>query len=303
VSAAETARILVEALPYIRQFASKSIVVKVGGAVAAESAAAVLELARIFAANPARRSLLFLNFSGEELGLLGSQYFVEHAPFALDSAVAMLNFDMVGRLRGDSLIVYGTGTATEMPAILQTANADMRMTIRPVPDGFGPSDHSSFYAKAIPVLHFFTNVHEDYHRATDDADKINASGEARVVALAERVVRAIDARDTRLTFVRMAAPPTISGSRSGSQVYLGSIPDMSGGTPSGLRLTGVRAGSPADSGGLKAGDVVVQLGGKEVTDLQSYSDALYSFKPGDHVEIVVLRGTQRLALTVTLGKR
>jgi len=269
----------------------------------ASGTAAVLELARLFASRPTRRSLLFTNFSGEELGLLGSQYFVDHAPVPLDSIVAMLNFDMVGRLRADSLIVYGVATARELPALLDSANARVGLSVRALGDGFGPSDHSSFFARGIPVLHFFTNLHDDYHRASDDVDKVNAAGEARVVALAERVVRAIDDRDSRLTFIRAAAPAMASSARTGSGVYLGSIPDMSAPDVSGLRLTGVRAGSPADSAGLKAGDVVVELGGQAVTDLQTYSDALYSHKPGDSVDLVVVRGGQRVRLTVRLGKR
>ena len=269
----------------------------------ASGTAAVLELARLFSARPIRRSMLFVNFSGEELGLLGSQYFVEHAPVPIDSVVAMLNFDMVGRLRGDSLIVYGVATAREMSQVLDSASAGMGLTIRGVGDGFGPSDHSSFFARNIPVLHFFTNLHEDYHRATDDADKISAAGAAKVVTLAERVVREIDERATRLTFVRSAAPPAVAGSRTATQVYLGSIPDMAAPETKGLRLTGVRAGSPADSAGLKAGDIVVELGGKPVTDLQSYSDALYAFSPGDVIEVVVMRGTERMRFSVRLGRR
>ncbi|HYC53039.1 MAG TPA: PDZ domain-containing protein, partial [Gemmatimonadaceae bacterium] len=154
-----------------------------------------------------------------------------------------------------------------------------------------------------PVLHFFTNLHDDYHRATDDAEKINATGTARVVGLAEEVIRRIDARPSRLTFVRAAAPPTVSGARTGSNVYLGSIPDMAAGDAPGLRLTGVRAGSPADSAGLKAGDVVVSLDAKPVSDLQTYSDALYARQPGDVVEIVVLRGNERMTFKVKLGRR
>ena len=269
----------------------------------ASGTAAVLELARLFSARPTRRSLLFLNFSGEELGLLGSQYLVDHSPLPLDSVVAMLNFDMVGRMRGDSLIVYGVATAREMPAVLDSANARTGLSVRALGDGFGPSDHSSFFARNIPVLHFFTNLHADYHRATDDADKINAPGAARVIDLAQRVVREIDARDARLTFVRSAAPPAVSGARTGSNVYLGSIPDMAAPDTKGLRLTGVRAGSPADSAGVKAGDVVIELAGQPVTDLQSYSDALYSHQPGDEVEIVVMRGSERLKLKVRLGRR
>jgi aminopeptidase YwaD len=269
----------------------------------ASGTAVVLELARLLRATPPRRSVLFVNFSGEELGLLGSQYFVQHSPVPIDSIVAMLNFDMVGRLRGDSLIVYGVATAREMRAVIDSANAGLGLTVRGIGDGFGPSDHSSFFARDIPVLHFFTNLHDDYHRASDDAAKINAAGAARVVALAERVVREIDERDTRLTFVKSVAPAPVAGSRTGSNVYLGSIPDMSAPDAKGLRLTGVRAGSPADSAGLKAGDIVVEFGGKPVTDLQTYSDALYGFKPGDEVEIVVLRNGQRLAVKVRLGRR
>lgn len=269
----------------------------------ASGSAAVLELARLISAEPLRRSVVFVNFSGEELGLLGSQYFVDHSPVPLDSVVAMLNFDMVGRMRGDSLIVYGVATAKEMKAVLDSANTGVGLSIRGLGDGFGPSDHSSFYARNIPVLHFFSNLHEDYHRATDDVDKINAAGEVKIIALAERVAREIDRRDSRLSFVRMAAPPPVTAG-SGSNVYLGSIPDMA--APEhikGLKLTGVRAGSPADSGGLKAGDIIVEFGGKAVEDLQSYSDALYSYKPGDLVDVVVMRGTERVKLRVKLGRR
>lgn len=268
----------------------------------ASGTAAVLELARLFAANPPRRSVIFANFSGEELGLLGSQYFVEHSPVRIDSVVAMLNFDMVGRLRGDSLIVYGVATARELPALLDSANTGFGLRVHGIGDGFGSSDHSSFFARGLPVLHFFTNIHDDYHRASDDASKINAAGAAKVVTLAERIVRRIDARSSRLTFVR-AAPAAVAQRGGRSQVYLGSIPDMAAGDTPGLRLTGVRAGSPADSAGLKAGDVVVELAGKPVTDLQSYSDALYANKPGDEITVVVVRNGQRLTVKTKLGRR
>ncbi|HET9011083.1 MAG TPA: PDZ domain-containing protein, partial [Gemmatimonadaceae bacterium] len=138
---------------------------------------------------------------------------------------------------------------------------------------------------------------------TDDVEKIDAAGEARVVAVAERVVREIADRPARLTPVRVAAPPPVAGGREGSNVYLGSIPDMGASEVPGLRLSGVRAGSPADAGGLRAGDVIVALGGRPVKDLYSYSEALYAHKPGERVEIVYLRGDARQTTTVTLGKR
>jgi len=272
----------------------------------ASGTAAVLDLARLLAPNPPRRSVIFVNFSAEELGVLGSAWFVNHPPVPIDRIVAMINFDMVGRLRNDKLIVYGTATATELKGILDSANAAAGSAMLRVTgggDGYGPSDQSSFYAKDIPVLHFFTDLHDDYHRATDDADKINASGEARVVDLALRVARAVGDRPARLTFVRIAPPVRTGMTEEGRQTYLGTVPDMGASETKGLRLTGVRAGSPADLGGLKAGDVIVELGGAPGKDLYSYSDALYAHKPGDVVKIVVMRGGDRLELTVTLGRR
>ena len=268
----------------------------------ASGTAAVLALAARFARQPARRSVIVANFSGEEQGLLGSSYFVDHTPVPIDSIDAMLNFDMVGRLRNDKLLVFGVATATEWPSILDLANTQPKLAIAGQGDGFGPSDHSSFYARNIPVLHFFTDQHEDYHRVSDVPERINAGGEARVVALAERIARDVADRPARLTFVRAATTQSMS-TRTGSGVYLGSIPDMAGGDSPGLRLTGVTAGSPADAGGLKAGVVIVVLDGKPIKDLYSYSDALYAHKPGDEVAIVLLRDGQRLTRRVTLGKR
>jgi hypothetical protein len=271
----------------------------------ASGTAAVLQLARMLSISRPKHSVIFVNFSGEEEGLLGSQYFVDNSPVPLDSIVAMLNFDMVGRLKDDKLFVYGTGTASELPALVDSANLRIvpALSIQGGGDGFGSSDHSSFYAKNIPVLHFFTDNHDDYHRATDDVEKINASGEARVVNLAYDMIKTLDNRPARLSFIRSTRPSRMGPSSSGSQVYLGSVPDMSAGVVPGLKLTGVRAGSPAEKGGLAAGDVIVEFGGVKVTDLQSYSDALYAHKPGDVVKVVFLRDGKQMETTVTLGTR
>ena len=273
----------------------------------ASGTAAVLELARIFKLSPAKRSLMFVNFSGEELGLLGSHWFAEHSPVPLNRVVLMVNFDMVGRLHDDKLIVYGRGTARELTALVDSVNtslADAHFSISGSDDGFGPSDHSSFYAKDIPVLHLFTDIHDDYHRASDDIEKINTAGEARVVNFAAAIIRSAANSPARTTFVKMAPPPSrTTGSREGAQVYLGSVPDMAASNVPGLKLTGVRPGSPADLAGLKAGDIIVELDGKPVKDLYSYSDALYAHKPGDKVTIRVLRGGQMVDVVATLGKR
>ncbi len=273
----------------------------------ASGTAAIMELARLLRASPPRSSVAIVAFSGEELGLLGSAHFVANppAPFATDSVRAMLNFDMVGRVRNDRLLVFGTATAAEWPDLVTAANRPTQFTLAMVGDGFGPSDHSSFYARNIPVLHFFSDAHEDYHRASDDAERINVAGIARVVRLAERIVHAIGDRAAPLTFVQatVTASARSAAPRSGAQAYLGSVPDMAAGDRPGLRLTGVTPGSPADRAGLRADDLVVLLGGATVSDLTSYSDALYAHKPGDEVEIVVLRGSERLTLRVTLGRR
>ena len=271
----------------------------------ASGTAAVLELARRIAGHPARRTVLFVNFSGEELGLLGSAWFAAHPPVPLDSVQAMLNFDMVGRLRDDRLIVYGTGTAAALPALLDSANVAPALQLSPVPDGFGRSDHSSFYAQGVPVLHFFTDVHDDYHRATDDVERINVPGLVRVVDYAERVARALADRPDRLQVVRTAQPAPVAGAArsSGGSVYFGSVPDMGASDGTGLRLSGVTPGGPADKAGLKVGDVIVRFGDTAITDLYSYTDALRAHQPGDTVQVVVLRGGERLTVTAVLVAR
>ena len=268
----------------------------------ASGTAAVMELARLFAREPVRRSIIFANFSGEELGLLGSQYFVEHPPVPLESIDAMLNFDMVGRMRDNKLIVYGVATAKELSDIVDSANVEPKISVAAVGDGYGPSDQSSFYAEGIPVLHFFTDLHEDYHRATDVASKIDVADEARVVNYAERIARAIADRPARLTYVR-SAPPRQMAQGDGNGAYFGSVPDMSAADVVGVRLMGVTPGSPADKAGVRKGDVVVEFGGMAVKDLYQYTDALRAHKPGDEVKVVVERNGKRVTLAARLGSR
>lgn len=272
----------------------------------ASGTAAVLELARLLGMHPPKRSVIFVNFSGEEFGLLGAAYFVDHLPVPRESIVGMVNFDMVGRLKTNKLIVYGRGTASEFKPIVDSVNnalSDAHFALSGSDDGFGSSDHSSFYGKNIPVLHFFTDIHNDYHRASDDVEKINAGGEARVINFARGVIEAVANRPAKLTFVRMNPPQQTMSARAGSQVYLGSIPDMAAGDTPGLKLSGVRPGSPADLGGLKAGDLIIELAGKAVTDLYSYTDALYANKVGDKIKIAFMRDGKRMETEVTLAKR
>ena len=264
---------------------------------------ALIDVARRLARRPPARSVLFIAFGGEELGLLGSAYYVRATANAGKTA-AMLNLDMVGRLRNDRLVVYGTGSATEFQPLLDSLNRSARFELALRPDGYGPSDQSSFYAAGIPVLHFFTNVHEDYHRSTDDWPKIDVVGLERVAAFTADVAAAVANRRARLTFVSL--PVTAHGGSAtgtgGYGAYLGTVPDMSG-NESGVRLAGVRAGSPAEKAGLKADDVITKIGDYEVPDLEAMTTALRSHKPGDTVEIVVRRGTALTTVTATLGTR
>ncbi|MGH7516426.1 MAG: M28 family peptidase, partial [Gemmatimonadales bacterium] len=267
----------------------------------ASGTAALIDIARRLSRRPPARSVIFIAFGGEELGLLGSAHYVREAGSGARIA-AMLNLDMVGRLRDGRLIVYGTGSATEFSPLLDSLNRAAKLELALRPDGYGPSDQSSFYAAGVPVLHFFTNVHEDYHRSTDDWQKIDAAGLERVAGFAANVATAVANRPARLTFVALPLTAHGGSATGGYGAYLGTVPDMSG-TQSGVRLAGVRAGSPADKAGLKADDVITRIGDYEVPDLEAMTSALRNHRPGDTVEIVVRRGDALTTLTATLGTR
>jgi hypothetical protein len=271
----------------------------------ASGATALLEVARRLAQRPPDRTVVFIAFSGEELGDLGSAYYVKHATVPMDSIYTMLNMDMVGRLRNAKLIVSGAATTREFPALLdslnRTAGGDPRFDLRASGDGWGPSDHASFYAAKRPVLHFFTDLHGDYHRSTDDVDKINIVGLEDVADYVAEVATALGDRSAKLTFVD-APPPQASTGGSGYGAYLGTIPDMSE-SPGGVRITGTRSGSPAEKAGMVSGDIITTIGAKTVANLYDMVDALRSHQPGDTVVIVVKRDTTELRLTAVLGKR
>jgi hypothetical protein len=270
----------------------------------ASGTAALLEIGRILAQRRPARTIVLVAFSGEELGTLGSSYFVNHPrPEPIDSLYAMLNLDMVGRLRSARLLALGAATAREFPALLDSLNTPPRFDLRASGDGWGPSDHAVFFATRHPVLHFFTDLHEDYHRSTDDWDKLNVAGIAQVAQFVADVGLALANRSGPLTFVDAPRPQAVAGG-SGYGAYLGTIPDMSGGGVSdGVRITGVRSGSPAEQAGLAAGDVITAIADKHIANLYDMTDALRAHQPGDTVVIVSRRdGVERRATTV-LGKR
>jgi len=269
----------------------------------ASGVAALLDVAGRLARGPRpARTIVFIAFSGEELGLLGSSHYAAHPAIPLERTRAMLNMDMVGRLGAGPLIVYGTDTTEEWTAAVERAAAEEGVAVRTGGDGFGASDQTSFYARDVPVLHFFTNVHEDYHRPSDDWEKVDAGGLVKVAGIVERVAREVAGRSGALTFRRSTAPPPSAASGGGYGAYLGSIPDFAP-VERGVRLTGVRAGSPAEKAGIRAGDVIVRMGEMEVRDLQGLTDALRAHKPGDAVPVTVLRDGAPVTVPVTLGTR
>ncbi len=298
----------------------------------ASGVAGLLELARMFSAQKPRRTIVFIAFSGEEEGLIGSSYYVNHPVMPLQNTVAMINMDMIGRLNHKKLIVGGVGTAKEWndivtSEVLQTrpvALAELSNPNRPPgkvtmvigsngeaasaiiheprfdltlnEDGYGPSDHSSFYAKQIPVLFFWTGTHNDYHKPSDTADKINYQGEAQVVSFVANVVRDIDRNDNRPTYT--VAKSESQGRSNGFRVYLGTIPNYAD-SNDGLKLDGVRDDSPAAKAGLKAGDRVVKMAGHDVKNVYDYTYALGEMKAGQEYEVELIRDGQRMTLKIT----
>jgi hypothetical protein len=270
----------------------------------ASGTAGLLELAQYFAANPTKRSLLFMAFSGEELGLLGSAHYTRQPVIPLQKIVAMLNMDMIGRLRDDQLSVIGADSSPAWRPLLEALNAEAGFNLT-MGGGFGGggSDHASFLARKIPVLFFFTGMHREYHTPADKPETINAPGAARVVRLVANVAEHIANAPERPAFSEpQAAPRRTGGPERGIRTYVGTIPDYSE-DGKGLRLSGVREGSPAQRAGLRSGDVIIRFGDQKVESIYEYMDALNRYKPGDTVTVVVLRDGKEMELKLTLEAR
>jgi len=301
----------------------------------ASGTAGLLELARLFSAQRPRpkRTLIFIAFGGEEEGLLGSAYYVNHPLTSLTNTVAMINMDMIGRMRDRKLVIGGVGTAQEWKQIITQANSAeaLRVTAssdpapmqgvpivvsangRPIvttnpngtfdlamnEDGYGPSDHSQFYGKQIPVLFFWTGTHSDYHKPSDTFDKINYDDEARILRLVTRIVREVDGAEKRLSYTTAKAEAPRSG---GFRVYLGTLPNYADST-NGLLIDGVREGSPAEKAGLKPGDRIVKIGTRDVKNVYDYTYALGEMKAGQEYVFEVMRGAEKLTLKVTPESR
>jgi len=266
----------------------------------ASGTTALLEVARRLEAkkDQLRHRVLVIAFTGEEEGLLGSAHYVKEPVIPIDKTLMMFNMDMVGRLDENKLIAMGSGTAEMFEPLLDRLNEKHQFELTKDPGGFGPSDHSSFYAKQLPVLALFTGTHNDYHRPSDDADKINYEGMARIIDYAVDFLLAIDKADDRPKYV--AVETKQPEMRGGSRPYFGSIPDFTV-VGKGYGIQGASPGSPAADAGIKGGDILVDLGGNRIGGLEDFDAALRKFKGGDKVEVVVMRDGKEVKLTVTLA--
>jgi hypothetical protein len=268
----------------------------------ASGTVSLLELARRLGARKEKlpRRVVFIAFTGEESGLIGSARYTKEPIFPLDKTIAMLNMDMVGRLQDDKLTVFGAGTSPVWEEMLQRRGKEEHFEMSLKPEGMGPSDHQSFFMKQIPVLHFFTGTHNDYHRPSDDWEKINIPGTERIVDLIEKLAIEVASLPERPKYVAVQGTAQI-GERAGSRPYFGSVPDFGSEKP-GYALGGVVPGGPAEKGGLKGGDRIVLLGTNKIENLSDFDLALRKFSPGDTVEVTVMRGEEKVTLKVVLDK-
>jgi hypothetical protein len=245
-----------------------------------------------------KRGLIFCFWSGEEMGLLGSAAFVGKPPVPLEKMVAYINFDMVGRLREDKLSMQAVGSSKLWRKLLEKRNVAAGFSLALQDDPYLPTDVTSFYPKRIPVLNFFTGAHEDYHRPSDTADKVNYEGMERIAKFAEAIIRDVATAPERPDYGRVEKIEKEGGSRDTLRAYLGSIPDYTQ-EVKGVKLQGVRGGSPAEKGGLQGGDTIVEFAGQKIANIYDYTYALDAVKIGQPVKITVERDGKRVEVTVT----
>jgi len=277
----------------------------------ASGTAGVLELARWMSAHPKpRRGVLFMTFAGEELGLLGSSFYVNNPLLPIDKAVAMINMDMIGRIKDGRVFIGGSGTGANFSSLLKELPPGELQFDLSETAGYGSSDHTSFTTKQVPVLFFFSGLHGDYHKPSDTWDKINAKSAAHLLGYIGGALNRLATDLPRPEYVRVLPPqsghgsggPSSGGGGGGYGPAFGSVPDFAE-PPTGVRFADVREGTPAHKAGLKAGDILVQFDGKKVQNLMDFTVLLRQKKPGDEVVVQVLRGGETVTAKVLLTAR
>jgi hypothetical protein len=274
----------------------------------ASGTAGVMELARLLAPRKGQlqRGILFASFAGEELGLLGSAEWAKDPTLPLGKAVAMINMDMIGRIKDEKVFIGGVGTGSTFKSLLEEEKAKSPFNFEYSASGYAASDHTSFVAKKIPVLFFFSGLHSDYHKPSDTWDKINAPDAAKLLNFIEDVAVKIDSTPERVAFETVkddqSGGPSASGGGSGYGPWFGSIPDF-GQETDGVKFSDIQPGSPAAKAGFKGGDVLVQFGALPIHNLYDFTDALRRSKIGDVVEVKVLRDGKPVTASVKLEQR
>ncbi len=269
----------------------------------ASGVATMLELAANLAVertkNPKafKRGVVFSFWSGEEMGLIGSSHFADNPTIALSNVVAYLNFDMVGRLRENKLTLQGIGSSKAWKGLIEKANVVGGFDLILQDDPYLPTDTTAFYPKNIPVLGFFTGSHEEYHRPADDIDTLNYGGLERVTVMVKHFVLDLAKEGTRPEYVKVEKSNK-GGSRDGLRAYLGTIPDYTS-EVQGVKLSGARGGSPADKGGIKAGDIIVEFAGQKIANIYDYTYALNAVKLGKPVKVIIMRDGKKVELSIT----
>jgi hypothetical protein len=270
----------------------------------ASGVSGLIEVARLFSHEKRpRRSVLFIAFTGEETGVHGSRYFVGHSTVPLDSIVAMINLDMIGRLKPGSTTITAihARTARELGSIIEAAAANAGLDVKLASSPAGGSDQVPFIENGIPAVHFFSGFHGDYHKPSDDSDKINAEGGAKIVTLVHDVTNLIANREERLTFQRPKSSRGRSDDLPTYRVVMGLTPDIAGDDGPGMLVHAVSPDGPAELAGMKAKDRIIRIAGKDVSNIFDYMAATRRNKPGDVVEVVIRRGEVELTLQVTLA--
>ena len=263
----------------------------------ASGVAAVLEAARRLSRETRARPMVFAFWSGEELGLLGSTDFIGRSGLPGKDVSAYLNFDMVGRVRDNRLSLQGTGASSVWPRLIEETNVPIGFDLQLQSDPYLPTDASAWYRAGVPILGFFSGQHQDYHRPSDRAETLNYQDLARVVDLAVALSRRLDRLTEPPDYVKIEIRPEATGDREALRAYTGTIPDYAA-EVDGLRLSGVVSGGPAEKAGLREGDVIVEFAGRRIANIYDYTYALAAVKIGEPIQVVYLRGKERLSATV-----